>query len=130
MLGGRLDLSFASPVGAGPHIEAGTMRALGMVGAQRSAGMPGLATFGEQGLDGFDLQPFTAACTTAGTPSAAIARLHVALREACGQPDTRTRMLAQGQTPILSTPEELDALQRRDAPRWAALIRASGARVE
>ena len=130
MLGGRLDLTFASPVGAGPHVEAGTLRPLGMLGAVRSAAMPNVSTFAEQGMDGFDLQPFTAAYAPAGTPDAAIARLNAVLRQVCEEPETRARLLAQGQTPVLSSPAELDALQRRDAPRWAELIRASGARVE
>ncbi len=130
MLAGRLDLTFASPVGAAPHVAAGTMRALGMVGERRSAAKPDLATFGEQGFAGFDLQPFTAAYVPAGTPRAAILRLNAALRRAAEEEETRARMLNQGQTPVLSSPEELDALQRRDAPRWAELIRASGARVE
>jgi hypothetical protein len=42
----------------------------------------------------------------------------------------RMAMLRQGRTPVRSTPADLAAPVARDAPRGAALIRASGAKVE
>jgi tripartite-type tricarboxylate transporter receptor subunit TctC len=130
MLGGRIDVTFCSPVGARPQIAGGTARAIGMTGTQRSAAMPDVATFGEQGFDGLDLPLFVAAWAPAGTPPAIVARLREALVRAVEDPALRAAMIQQGQTPVLSTPEALAATVARDAPRWAALIRASGAKVE
>ena len=130
MLAGRLDVTFCSPVGAKPQIAAGAARAIGMTGERRSAAMPEVPTFAEQGFEGLDMPLFVAAWAPAGTPAAAIARLRDALLRAAGDATVREQMLRQGQTPVLSTPEELAATVARDAPRWAALIRASGARVE
>jgi tripartite-type tricarboxylate transporter receptor subunit TctC len=130
MLAGRLDATFCSPVGARPQIAAGAARAIGMTGSRRSAAMPEVPTFGEQGFAGLDLPIFVAAWAPAGTPPAVVARLREALARAVAEEAVRAAMLQQGQTPVLSTPEELAATVARDAPRWAELIRLSGARVE
>ena len=130
VIAGRLDVTFASPVGARPQVGAGALRALGMVGDRRSAAMPEVPTFGEQGFEGFDLLIFVAAYVPGGTPAAGIARLNAALRAVSAEPEIRAKMLEQGQTPVASSPEELAAVQARDTPRWAALIRQAGARVE
>jgi tripartite-type tricarboxylate transporter receptor subunit TctC len=45
-------------------------------------------------------------------------------------PEISKRMLDQGQVPIGNTPDEFQANFQADAPRWAELIRASGAKVE
>ena len=127
LLAGRLDTSFVSPVGARPQIEAGLAQGVGTVGNRRSSGLPGLATFAEQGLDGFDLPLFVAAWAPAGTPGPIVARLRLALVRAVANPVVRERMAEQGQTPELSTPEELMATVRRDLPRWGELIALSGA---
>lgn len=130
MLGGRIDATFCSPVGAKPQIERGAAKAVAMTGERRSAAMPDVATFGEQGFDGLDLPIFVAAWAPAGTPAPVLARLRESLARAVADPAMQAAMIAQGQTPVLSSPEELAATVARDAPRWAALIRLSGARVE
>ena len=130
VLGGRLDTTFCSPVGAKPQVAAGGLRALGMVGDRRSAAMPEVPTFGEQGLEGFDLLIFIAVYAPQGTARPVIERFNAALRAVAAEPEIRARMLEQGQTPVASSADELAAIQLRDAPRWAALIRQAGARVE
>jgi tripartite-type tricarboxylate transporter receptor subunit TctC len=130
MLAGRLDLTFCSPVGAKPQLEAAKAAWVGMTGPQRSAAMPEVPTFGEQGFAGLDMPIFVAAWAPAGTPPAAVAALRLALLHATEEPAIRANMIGQGQTPVLSTPEALAAIVARDMPRWAELIRISGAKVE
>lgn len=128
MLGGRLDTTFASPVGARPQIAGNAARGLGTVGARRSSGVPDVPTFAEQGFEGFDLPLFVAAWAPAGTPPEITARLRESLVRAASDPTIRARMADQGQTPELSSPDELMAIVRRDTPRWGELIQVSGAR--
>lgn len=130
MLAGRLDVTFCSPVGAKPQIAAGAARAIGMTGSRRSDAMPEVPTFAEQGFEGLDMPLFVAAWAPAGTPPAAVARLREGLARAVADPALRAAMLQQGQTPILSTPEALVETVRRDAPRWAELIRLTGVKAE
>ena len=46
------------------------------------------------------------------------------------EPAVAEKMIAQGQTPVGSTPKELADVLARETPIWAELIRQSGAKVE
>jgi len=127
---GALDTTFASPTSAKPRIAGGAIKALGMTGPQRSASMPELATFTEQGVPNVDLAIWVGAYAPAGTPRPIIDRLQRELKAVISLPEVRDRMIAQGQTPVGNTPEEFIANVRADLPKWDALIKASGAKIE
>lgn len=127
---GALNVTFASPTSAKPRIAAGAIRPIAMTGPQRSAAMPDLPTFAEQGVPNVDLPIWVGAYAPAGTPRAIIDRLQRELKAVINLPEVRERMIAQGQTPVGNTPEEFVANVRADFPKWEALIKASGAKVE
>ena len=127
---GNLDLTFSSPTSAKPRIAANAIKALGMTGPSRSVAMPELATFGEQGIKGFELAIWVGAYAPGGTPKPVRERLQRELRAVINEPDVTKRMNDQGQVPIGNTPDEFMANYLADAPKWAELIRASGAKAE
>ena len=130
VINGSLDVTFASPVGAKPQVAAGRVRGLGMTGPRRSASMPELATFAEQGIKGMDLPVWVAAYAPAGTPRAVIDRLQRELKEVVAMPEVSARMIDVGFTPWANTPDEFAANLKNELPTWDALIRASGAKAE
>jgi tripartite-type tricarboxylate transporter receptor subunit TctC len=130
VIGGNLDLTFASPVGAKPQVQAGKLKALGMTGPARSAAMPDVATFAEQGFKGFELPIWVAAYAPAGTPKPIVDRLQKEIAAVIRLPDVLPKMVDQGQTPLGNTPEEFAAAFAKDAPTWINYIRASGAKPE
>lgn len=101
-----------------------------MTGPQRSASMPELATFSEQGVPNVDLAIWVGAYAPAGTPRPIIERLQRELKAVVGAPEVKERMVAQGQTPVANSPEEFMANVRADFPKWDQLIKASGAKLE
>ena len=127
---GGLDLTWASPVSAKPQIAAGKVKAIAAAGSKRSAAMPELSTFAEQLVPGFDLSLFVAAYAPAGTPAEIVNRMQQELRVAIGDPAVADKLIAQGQTPVGSTPSELAKVLARETPIWADLIQQSGAKVE
>jgi tripartite-type tricarboxylate transporter receptor subunit TctC len=127
---GALDTTFSSPTSAKPRIASGALKAIAMTGPQRSASMPELATFTEQGVANVDLAIWVGAYAPAGTPRPIIDRLQRELKVVINLPEVREKMVAQGQTPVGNTPEEFMANVRADLPKWEALIKASGARPE
>jgi tripartite-type tricarboxylate transporter receptor subunit TctC len=130
VIGGSLDVTFASPVGAKPQVQSGRLKALGMTGPVRSAAMPDVPTFAEQGFKGFELPIWVAAYAPAGTPKAIVDRLQKEIAVVIRLPDVLPRMIEQGQTPLGNTPEEFSAAFARDAPKWVDYIKASGAKAE
>ena len=127
---GNLDITFASPTSARPHVATAQLKALGMTGPRRSDAMPELATFGEQGVAGFELPVWVGVYAPGGTPRAALERIQRELKSVVAEPDITRRMLEQGQAPIVNTPDEFNANFRLDFPKWEALIRASGAKAD
>lgn len=127
---GALDSTFASPTSARPRIAAGGVKAIAMTGPQRSAAMPELATFTEQGVPNVDLAIWVGAYAPAGTPRAIVERLQRELSAVVHSAEVKEKMVAQGQTPVGNTPEAFAANVRADLPRWEALIKASGAKLE
>ncbi|MEW5863783.1 MAG: tripartite tricarboxylate transporter substrate binding protein [Pseudomonadota bacterium] len=111
-------------------VAAGAVKPIAMTGPQRSASIPDLATFSEQGIPNVDLAIWVGAYAPAGTPRPILERLRRELRAVIHAPEVREKMIAQGQTPIGNTPEEFVAIVRADFPKWEALIRASGAKIE
>ena len=127
---GSLDTTFSSPTSAKPRIASGAIKAIAMTGPQRSDSMPELATFTEQGVPNVDLAIWVGAYAPAGTPRPIIDRLQRELKAVINLPEVREKMVAQGQTPVGNTPEEFSANVRADLPKWDALIKASGAKIE
>ena len=127
---GTLDLTWASPVSAKTQISAGRVKAIAAAGAKRSASMPDLGTFAEQFVAGFDLSLFVAAYAPVGTPKGIVERLQREMRFALAEQTVADKLIAQGQTPVGSTPDELAKVLERETPIWADLIRQSGAKVE
>jgi tripartite-type tricarboxylate transporter receptor subunit TctC len=130
VIGGSLDVTFASPVGAKPLVQSGRLKAIGMTGPVRSAAMPDVPTFAEQGFKGFELPIWVAAYAPAGTPKPIVDRLQKEIAAVIRMPDVQPRMIEQGQTALGNTPEEFGAAFARDAPKWIDYIRASGAKAE
>jgi tripartite-type tricarboxylate transporter receptor subunit TctC len=127
---GALNTTFASPTSAKPRIAAGGVKPLGMTGPQRSASMPELATFSEQGVKNVDLAIWVGAYAPAGTPQPIVERLQKELRAVLELPEVKERMIAQGQTPIGNTPAEAAANLRSDVEKWGALINGFGLKIE
>ena len=130
VIGGSLDVTFASPVGAKPMVQAGKLKALGMTGPARSAAMADVPTFAEQGFRGFELPIWVAAYAPAGTPRAIVDRLQKEIAAVTHMPDVLQKMVEQGQTPLANTPEEFATAFAKDAPTWINYIKASGAKPE
>jgi tripartite-type tricarboxylate transporter receptor subunit TctC len=129
MLGGRIDVSFATPVSVLSHIQAGTVKGLAMTGPNRSSSMPDLSTFTEQGVTGLDLATFDAVWGPAGMPKPIVDRINAAMNDALRVPAVQAKLIEIGHTPAPGTPEELGALVREVTPRWHALIRKAGVKV-
>lgn len=127
---GVLDVTFSSPTSARPRIASGAVRPIAMTGPQRSASMPDLATFTEQGVPNVDLAIWVGAYAPAGTPRPIVERLQRELKAVLNLPEVRERMVAQGQTPVGNTPDEFAAAQASDVAKWGALIRGFGLKLE
>ena len=130
VLGGQVSLMFASAPSAMPHIKTGRLRALAMTGSQQSAAVPGVPTIAESGLPGFETYGWYGVLAPAGTAPPIIARVHGAIIKAMAAPEVMERIVADGSEAVAGTPEQFADYIKRDIPKWAKVIKESGARAD
>jgi tripartite-type tricarboxylate transporter receptor subunit TctC len=130
LLGGHVPVGFNVMAPAMGNLQAGTMRAMAVLGPQRSSLLPDVPTAAESGLPGFEAVLHYGLLAPAGTPRPIVARLNTELRKVVDSEDVKQRIHADGGDVLVSTPEEYTADIDQEEQKWSALIRKLGLRVE
>ena len=114
-----------------PHVQAGSLRALAIAGARRSAALPVLPTTAEQGFPQIEASTWFALLATGGTPPDRVRLLHRVLNEVLADPELRRKLLDGGvEVEPSASPEAFAAYFAADRARWAPVVRRAGMRVE
>ncbi len=130
ILAGRIDLAIDTFPTYLPHIRAGRVRALATTMPQRIAWLPDLPTVAESGFPGFDANVWYMLMGPPGLPAPVLDRIAAAVNAALQDPVLRPRIVDAGFIPGGGTSADAAALLRRDAERYATLIREAGIRIE
>jgi tripartite-type tricarboxylate transporter receptor subunit TctC len=130
LLGGQVPIAFNVMAPAMGNLQAGTLRAIAVLGPQRSSLLPDVPTAAESGLPGFEAVLHYGLLAPAGTPAPIVARLNAELRKAVQSDDVVSRIHADGGDMLLSTPAEYTADIDQEERKWSALIKKLGLRVE
>lgn len=126
LLGGRLDLAIVSSTLAAPHVKAGRLKAIGVVGLKRDPDLPDVATMEEQGEAELQVQSSIPILGQKGLPDAIVDRLNKAVNKALADHEVRTRLAHASIDPMPMSPRELDEAMRREHVRLGKLIRQLG----
>ena len=126
VLAGRLEMAFLPGVVAGPMINEGRLRALGLSSPGRLASFPDVRSIAEQGFPGFDASAWFGLLAPAGTPAPVIQRIHADVLAALAAPAMRARLDGLGAIRIGNTPQEFSALIATEIPRMAEVLRRAG----
>ena len=112
------------------HRAAGRLRVLATSGAQRSAYLPDVATFGEQGYADLVVREWFAFFMSGRVAAASIEAVSQALRQAIARPELAAAFAESGMVPAASTPTALAARIATEQSYWENVVRASGIRLE
>ncbi len=121
---------FATTSGVMGFLKNGQVRALAVTTLKRTAILPDIPTMDEAGLPGFEATTWHGFVAPAGTPPAVIDALHRALLEALNDPGVQQKLAAVGVDIAPDSPEEFAAYIKSEIPKWGAIIKVSGAKVE
>jgi len=130
LVGGQVQLVFATPPTAVPQIKSGKIRGLAVTTLKRSSVMPDLPTISESGLKGYDANNWYGVVVPVKTPKPIITRLNTEIVKALNAPDLKDLFHTQGLDPAPSTPEQFGAYIKSELGRWAKVIKASGAKAD
>jgi tripartite-type tricarboxylate transporter receptor subunit TctC len=127
---GHVSSGFGTVASIRPYVEAGKLRPLAVPGAQRSPLLPAVPTLRELGFDGFDAVGWFGLLAPAGTPRTVVDMLNAAGNALLSQPDFARRLNDMGLQPVGGTPDAFARTLSSSTAQWAAIIKASGIKLE
>ncbi len=130
LVGGRVQIGFASVSSALQLVNTKRLKALGITSAQRTKAAADLPTLAEQGFKDVVVTTWNALFVPAKTPAAIITRLNSEIVKLVHDPEVIERFIAVGVEAASSTPQEMEAFVKQEVQRWAKVVRESGATVD
>jgi tripartite-type tricarboxylate transporter receptor subunit TctC len=126
LMSGEVSVTFSTVLSAIPHVRSGKIRALGVTTQKRISVLPEVPTIAESALPKFESSQWFGILAPARTPRPVIERLNAALAKATRSADVKSRLTAEGVEVVNSTPEEFEAVIKRELVQWAKVIKAAG----
>jgi tripartite-type tricarboxylate transporter receptor subunit TctC len=121
LLAGNVQFMFNALPSMLPHIQAGTLRALGVSSAKRSPQMPGVPPIIET-VPGYAVTTWYSFVAPEGTPKPVIERLNREIAAIVESPEIKKKLRGQGVEADAMKPDALAALYRKESAKWAKVI--------
>ena len=130
LLAGNVQAAILVPGNVLPHLKAGKLKVLASTGKRRFAGSPEVRTLIEAGFADFEAIAWIGFMAPAGTPRNIIAQYHREIARVLSVPEVRQRLVDIHFEIVASTPEAFADYIRWETPRWAKVIRDTGAKAD
>jgi tripartite-type tricarboxylate transporter receptor subunit TctC len=130
VVAGRSDVMITGPPSAKAMSEGGKLKLLAVTGKQRHPLMRDVPTVDESGVPGYDVTGWFGILAPARTPKTVLDRLSTEVHMAVADQRFRDKMTKAGLDVVGSTPVEMLALMHADTKKWAAVIQATGAKIQ
>ncbi|MBI5909599.1 MAG: tripartite tricarboxylate transporter substrate binding protein [Betaproteobacteria bacterium] len=130
LLGGQVQLMFADVPGSLGYIKANRVQAFAITSPRRSPMIPDVPTVTEAGLAGFEPNILFGFLAPAGIPRDIVTRLNTEIVKVLKDPAFGQRFAAQAAEVVHSSPEEYAEYIKADIPKWAKVVKASGAKAD
>jgi tripartite-type tricarboxylate transporter receptor subunit TctC len=130
LVGGRIDLLFASMPEVQAHVQSGKLKVIGVTSPQRAPAMPDVPTVVEKGLQGYEAFAWFGVVAPAGVPRDLLGKISGDMVAALTADDVRARLTEAGMDVAGTTPEEFGAFLDREHARWSEVVRTVNIRIE
>ena len=129
LIAGQVGLTIASAVPLSPQVRAGKLRGMAVTGPKRSPSFPDLPAIAET-VPGYEVVNWFGVLAPAGTSAAIVTRVNAELNAALGVSSIKEILRAQGADAVGGSADQFARIIRADFPKWARVVRESGARVD
>jgi len=129
LIGGRVQVYFATLPGSIEFIRARSLRALAVTATERSPALPDVAAMGEF-LPGYDATIWNGISAPKGTPEPVIAALNRCINEGLADRGVGARLVELGARVRPGTPSDYARLIADETDKWGAIVRSTGAYIE
>jgi tripartite-type tricarboxylate transporter receptor subunit TctC len=130
LIGGQIPMIFTVMASVMPHVNAGTVRPIAVLGKKRSAMLPNVPSMFESGYPGMIAGSWFSIHAPAGTPAPVIERLSAALKAALSDPTITAKLATSGMEPAFMTPQETGAYVREEYMRFQKLVKERNIKLD
>jgi tripartite-type tricarboxylate transporter receptor subunit TctC len=130
VLAGRSQMIFATALSVKAYIDANRLRPLGVTTLERMDTLPNLPTIAESGVPGFEASTWHGLVAVTGTPRPVLVKLNTEVNAVLKDPQVNKFLVSQGAIVRGGSAEQFAAHIKAEIPKWARVIRDSGARAD
>ncbi|QWE11607.1 tripartite tricarboxylate transporter substrate binding protein [Polynucleobacter sp. AP-Titi-500A-B4] len=125
VLAGQVQVFISTPPSLMQHVQSGKLKGLAVTGKNRHPGMPNVPTTAEAGLPSFQLESWVGLFAPAATPKAVVTKLTDSVKKSLALPEVKERADAAGVELRYLTPDQTEALVKRELPYWNKAIKSA-----
>ncbi|MEO8652868.1 MAG: tripartite tricarboxylate transporter substrate binding protein [Ramlibacter sp.] len=129
LLGGQVDMMFATASAVATFVDAGKLGALAVTTPDRSPALKNVPAVAET-VPGYAVESWYGLYAPAGTPADVVAKLNAAAKKAAQSPEFRKKIESEGLVVSAGSPSELDAYVRGEEARWGKIVRENNVKAE
>jgi tripartite-type tricarboxylate transporter receptor subunit TctC len=130
VMGGQVSITFDSQIQALPFIKDNRLRAIAVLGRNRSQQLPDVPTVAESGLPDYDLTNWFGLVAPAATPKPLLDKLNADVVRVIAAPEFKSRINDMSATVVGNTQEQFAATMKADSAKWARVIRDTGLKAD
>jgi tripartite-type tricarboxylate transporter receptor subunit TctC len=130
MLSGQIDMSFEPTSITLGHVNDGKVRPLAITSATRNSELPDVPTMLESGVPDMVAVSWTGLIAPPRTPPAIVARLNQDVNAALKSEDMIAALRKLGSSPLGGTPQDFRKLLMEESPKWLAVVKSSGMKID
>ncbi|SSW69146.1 hypothetical protein AVE30378_03348 [Achromobacter veterisilvae] len=123
VLGGHVEVLYASVASALPQIKGGKLRALAVTSAARIDLLPDVPTIAESGIPDFDVTSWYGYWVPKDTPRDVVERLNQSMRDASAMPAVVRRLSTEGIIPSKMDADEFAAFAAAENRKWLDVMK-------
>ena len=130
LIAGNVDMMFDGLGSSATHIKGGRIKALMVSGARRNPAFPDVPSATELGLPDYNVSTWYGLWAPKGTPGDVQARIVEEMRRAAATDELKAIWASNGAEFGNLTPPQFGSFVSSEVKRWAAVVKASGARLD
>jgi tripartite-type tricarboxylate transporter receptor subunit TctC len=129
LLGGQVEVSFASLPSSLEFIRTGKLRGLGVTSVTRWEALPDVPSAGEF-VPGYEVTSWYGVGAPKGTPAEAVDKINKEIGAGLADPKFKLRVADFGGTPFVLSPTDFGKFIAEETEKWGKVIRAANVKVE
>lgn len=130
LLGGQVEMAFATLSAVLPHIKSGKLNAIALAHGKRMTALSDVPTFAEAGMANFEAATWFGIFAPAGLPAELRDRIYKDISLIVSTPAMTQKLVEMGGEVNNYSPAQFDSFIQKETARWAEAVRISGARVD